>query len=750
MEISRATQLHEAGQLELAERAYRAILAANPNEPQCTHMLGMLLHQRNDDGMAEAFLRRSLELAPNIPTVHNNFAMFCRKVGQLDEALKHAHRAMELCPTQAELHVNLGLILEDMNRIDDAISAFSLAVKTRADLASAREHLARSLWRAGRAEKAIEQWRQIVQINPAHAEAHRYLCFALGQAGRLVESVEHGQKAVQLNPTHVEARIHLAMALIELGQYDQSLAHLSEAMRLQPGNVRGMIGLARLFQVKRQFKEAEPWCRKALKAEPNNVQALSLLGIILHELKQIDSAIEACERATRLDPNNADAWNNLGMCLLDLGDAERAAECTRRALDLDPNRPAMRSNLLMTLLYVPGIGQQELFEEHLRYQYLHAAKFNDRQFKHRNDRNPDRPLRIGYVSPYFYYHAVATFIEPLLRAHDRSNFTVTCYSDLRIPDELTPRFLKIADQWHHTAYLNDEELALKINGNQEDILIDLSGHIIGNRLLAFARKPAPVQVTYMGYQNTTGLSAIDYRMTDALADPPGDTDPFYSEKLLRLPCFFCYQMPTDAPPVAPPPVDKDGVVTFGSLSFQPKFNPELMGLWAKLLHRVPKSRLLLVVSSHGGCEERLIALMAAQGISADRVRLVPRRGRLDYYKLYDEIDINLDPFPFNGHTTTCDALWMGSPVVTLTGNYYCSRMGTSVLSHLDLPDLIAADKEQYLQIASDLASDRTRLANLRASLRDRMRNSIITDEKAFAATVERAYRQIWRKWAIGE
>ena len=348
------------------------------------------------------------------------------------------------------------------------------------------------------------------------------------------------------------------------------------------------------------------------------------------------------------------------------------------------------------------------------------------------------------MSGHFWDHAVNFFTEPILASHDHQRFEVLCYSNQAKEDETTRRLQTYADHWRRIDTLEDDAVTELVRNDQIDILVDLAGHIAGNRLLVFARKPAPIQVTYIGYQNTTGMTAMDYRLTDDWADPPGTTDAFYTEKLVRLPrCFFCYQPSCDAPPVNCLPAIEKGVVTFGSFNNFAKVTPQVLSAWAAILNAVPGSRLVVLANAARSLGEYLTRTFEGHGISGDRVTLADRRPRGAYLELIRQVDIALDPFPFNGHTTTCDALWQGVPVVTLAGRMYAARFGSSGHVNLGLRELIASTSDEYVEIAARLAGDVERLKELRAGLRDRMIASPLLDFVGFTRNLEAAYRRMW-------
>ncbi len=357
---------------------------------------------------------------------------------------------------------------------------------------------------------------------------------------------------------------------------------------------------------------------------------------------------------------------------------------------------------------------------------------------------------MGYVSPNFREQAISIFTEPIFDFHDHRAFEIVCYSDVKRPDAATARFRMAADRWVDTGGLTDAALAGEIAADGIDILVDLTGHLDGHRLLAFARKPAPVQVTYIGYQNTTGMRAMDYRLTDAWSDPPGTTDRFHTEQLWRLPrAFFCYRPLNEAPAVNAAPVESAGRITFGSFNKIAKFNVPMLSSWARILARVPNSRLIVLAERSDNAVERARALFAEHGVAPGRVEFVGKRTRGRYLQLHHEVDIALDTFPFNGHTTVCEALWMGVPVVVLAEDTYVTRFGGSALVNVGLPELIAATADEYIEIAVQLAGDVDRLRVLRAGLRERMETSPLLDGAGFTRDLEAAYREMWSRWCTG-
>jgi predicted O-linked N-acetylglucosamine transferase (SPINDLY family) len=419
---------------------------------------------------------------------------------------------------------------------------------------------------------------------------------------------------------------------------------------------------------------------------------------------------------------------------------------------MKPDFATSYSNLLLSMNYTHH-DTGTIFQEHLNYARQFAASLASDIPPYTNELIPDRRIRIGYVSPDFRRHSVNYFIEPVLAAHTREQFEVFCYSDVVSPDEVSHRIQTYPVQWRDIVGMTDAQIAALVRSDRIDILVDLAGHTGYNRMLLFARKPAPVQVSWLGYPNTTGLKAVDYRIVDGYTDPPGLTDPFYTEKLTRMPeSFLCYQPEQDSPEIGPLPSLQAGHITFGSFNIISKVTPEAVALWADILKKVPDAKLFLKAKSlfDKGTREYLGALFLQQGIPMDRLIFKFHTASYkEHLAMYNSIDIALDTFPYNGTTTTCEALWMGVPVVTLAGDRHASRVGKSLLTNIGLPELVAETENAYIDIAVKLAADIDRLRFLRERLREMMRQSPVCDATGFTANLENCYREMWRTYCAG-
>jgi predicted O-linked N-acetylglucosamine transferase (SPINDLY family) len=554
------------------------------------------------------------------------------------------------------------------------------------------------------------------------------------------------QRALQLRPDDADAHHYLGNVCKDQGRLDEATACYQQALRLRPNYAEVYYNQGNLLKDQSRVDEAIACYRRALELNPGFMQAYVNLGNAYGDQGCSDEAVACFQSALRLKPDYAKAYNNLGNVLKDQGKLDEAIACFRRALEHDPNFAVAGSNLLHTLHFCPGYDAAAIFAEHHRWNQQFVAPLAKAIQPHPNERSADRRLRIGYVSPDLRDHVVGRNVLPLLRQHDRRQFEIVCYADLLRPDSLTEIFRSHADAWRDVAGMTHEALAQLIRDDRIDVLVDLTLHLARNRLRVFAQKPAPVQVTFAGYPGATGLSTIDYRLTDVHLDPPGLDAPRYAEESIRLPdTFWCYDPIDGTPAVTALPALQRGHVTFGCLNNFCKINPAVLRLWAQVLKAVDRSR-IVILATEGTHRQHTLDLLMQEGVAPDRVTFVAKQPRQRYLELYHGIDVGLDTIPYNGHTTSLDSYWMGVPVVTIVGQTEVGRAGVSQLVNLGLRELIGETPEQFVSIAVGLAGDLARLRELRATLRARMEGSPLMDAPRFARNIEAAYRGMWRRW----
>lgn len=530
----------------------------------------------------------------------------------------------------------------------------------------------------------------------------------------------------------------------ERGEIGASLASLEAALQQDPKDAAVLAELGLTYRALGRRDEARAVLERAAASDPGSALALMYLGNLAHEAARLDDAVAAYRAALAIDAHNAALHYNLALTLMSCGEAAGAVEAFRLCLAEAPDYADARASLLFALNLSDRAGAGDTAAEHYEWgRRIADPLWRERRFA--NSPELQRRLRIGYVSADFFGHAAADFIHSFLPQHQRGLYDIICYCNAPIPEASRELY---GHTWRDISGLDDAQAAGLIERDAIDILVDLSGHTRGNRLLVFARKPAPLQLTFLGYPNTTGMRAMDYRLTDAYADPPGVTEGRYRERLLRMPQgLWCYLPPADAvAEEGPLPATRKGHVTFGSMNNVAKLNAELIGRWADLLLRVQDARLLLATIPPGSARERVLRIFAGKGVDARRIAFSDRLSKSEFRALHREVDIALDSYPCNGGATTCEALWLGVPVVSLAGEDFRSRAGLSLLSAVGLPQLVARNAAEYLAIAGGLAQDLPQLQRLRAGLRETMRGSPLCDAEAYTRALEDIYRGIWSEW----
>ena len=635
--------------------------------------------------------------------------------GKASEAIQSYQQAIQQKPDYAEAYNNLGIAYKYQNRLDEAITCYQQALKYRPDYAIACNNMAN----------------------------------AIRDQGNLTAAETLYLKALRLDPNFAEVFNNLGNVLMERGQLDKSILQLQKALQIKPDYAEAHNNLGNAFQEQKDFTAAIHCYQRAIKLNPQYHKAFNNLGNAYQKLGMLNQAIFCYQKAIELRPDYSEAFNNAGNALVESAKIPEAIAAYKKALDIDPAYIVAHSNLLLAWQYQVGLDVYNQYVAAKIWWQQHGSN-NLRSHITNNPVAGQQRLKIGYISSDFRQHSVSFFFLPLLTNHDRSLVEVFCYSGVKFPDYLTHKIRMLCDHWRPIIGLTDLAIADLVQQDGIDILVDLAGHTAENRLPVLAHKPAPVQVTWLGYPGTTGMPVIDYRITDEIADPPGETDQYHSETLVRLPKgFLCYGPPENAPDVSGMPACNNGHITFGSFNNLPKINPEVIALWSRLLDQIADSRLLLKSKQFADeyIRQRFLDLFSAFGIAAARLTLLPRVDSTEgHLAIYHQVDISLDPFPYNGTTTTCESLWMGVPVITLRGDRHAGRVGASILTRMGLKDMVAESQDQYVRIGIELAQNMTALENLRSGLRSRMRSSALCDSRAFTRTMENTFQKVWRYW----
>jgi protein O-GlcNAc transferase len=539
---------------------------------------------------------------------------------------------------------------------------------------------------------------------------------------------------------------------LEQDRLNDAEACYREALRISPDYAEGYITLGFVLAEQKRYLEAENYLRQGLGIDPGMEDAFFILGTIDMARNKLDDAIDNFEQAVALRPNFLEALDQLGDLYRNQGLLKQAIDCCRQQLSIDPTLNRAYSNLLLVLQYDPDICQEEVFSEYLRFAERFEQPLKAYWRPHANNRDPNRLLRVGYISPDFRTHSVAPFILPILSSHDKSQFEIWCYHNHPSRDGITEKIEGFADRFVPCVELSDEHLAERIRADEIDILVDLTGHTGGNRLLVFARKPAPIQVTWIGLPATTGLSSMDYRITDSYMDPPGMTERFHSETLVRLPMVapFDPSPMAKSPPVNELPALASGELTLASLNNLLKVNARTIRVWARILAALPQARLILANVNCDRTRLRLLSAFEREGIAPDRLMPYSKLPFMEYLALHHRIDLALDPFPYNGGTTSLHSLWMGVPMITLEGKSTPSRAGYMLMQTVGLPEFIATSEEEYVQRAVRWAGNLPRLNQVRQELRGRLSANLIDKPSApLVRDVEKAFRDMWKTW-VGE
>jgi predicted O-linked N-acetylglucosamine transferase (SPINDLY family) len=616
--------------------------------------------------------------------------------------------------------------------------------------------------------------------------------YSLGLAqetlGKLPEAIGSFGRCVAGLPAHIESLLHLGVLQVQINRLEDAAASYARAQQIDPSDPAIVISQCQVLHRLRRFEEAIELLTPLLEGKETEVNARYVLGAIYQDRRDFDRALEHYDAIRHCSPNTSGLANNLAMLYTEVGRFDEAItianevletgdECAalynsrgnaylamrrlkeagqdfHRAFELDPTAWMSFSNEIMIQHYRDDIPAETIAANHRAFGVAMAEAFPDVKRVWSGIRDVNRRLRIGFVSPDFRSHSVAFFFEPVLQHRDRSRFEVFCYSAVRNPDPFTTKFQRLADHWRDIRPLLPEQAEALVRADGIDILIDLAGHSGDNSMPLFGRKPAPVQVTWLGYPNTTGLATMDYRLTDAIADPrgkeEGDSDTMNSEELVRLPNgFLCYRPVEDCPPVAPLPARTRGSIVFGCFNKFDKISPTCVTLWSSILRDLPGSQLLIknLGMNNPLVRNELTSWFAGEGIDEDRLVLHGRTKSIgDHLNLYGSVDIALDTTPYHGTTTTFEAVWMGVPVVVLAGDAHVSRVGVSILERIGGGDLITQSPQQYKDIALALAGDLDRLESIRGNLRDCLANSPLTDEPGFTRDFEAALLSMWQRY----
>ncbi|MDD2308156.1 MAG: tetratricopeptide repeat protein [Desulfuromonadaceae bacterium] len=753
-EIGLLVTLFNQGRYIEGEAIARQQIKRFPQHGFFWKVLGLMIKSQGRIMESLEAMQKAATLLPMDAEAHFNLGITLNDLGRLNEAELSYRRALEIKPDYVEAQSNLGNIFKTLGRLNEAEACYRRALELKPDCALPHSNLGVILRDLGRLNEAESSFRRALEINPDYAEAHYNLGNTLMDLDRMNEAEACFRRAVEIKPDYAEAHYNLGKAFNALGHQNEAEASYLRALEIKPGYVEAHYNLGiTLMDLGRQ-REAEACYLRALEIKPDYVEAHTNLGITLMGLGRMREA-EACyRRAVEINPDYVEAYTNLGNTLKDLGRQHEAEACYRRALEIKPDYAMAHSNLLFTLNYAASHPPSYLLEEARAWE-TGCISETDRRVAHaRGFSRPTltgRRLRVGYVSADFRQHAVSYFVEQVFAHHDAARLEVFAYSASATRDAVTERIEALVEHWVPVIGLSDQKLRDRIEADEIDVLIDLSGHTAQNRLGVFALRAAPVQAHWLGYFASTGLTEMDYWIGDPILTPP-ETDNHFSETVWRLPrTWVCYEGKVEAPESCWQPT-ADGTLWLGSFNNLPKLTPATFALWAQVLHKLPEAKLLL--KTKGLTEERnrqrIMDTMANHGIGNERIELQDSRITVDWAShmaYYDRLDIALDPVGgLAGGTTTCDALWMGVPVVSMAGDRMASRMTASMLDAIGRPEWLAESEEEYVAKVTELAHDVAGREVMRVSQRERMASSPLCDAKRLAGKLEDAYGGMFERW----
>ncbi|MCM2565340.1 tetratricopeptide repeat protein [Janthinobacterium kumbetense] len=713
-EMDHIVQLYQAGQHAQMEAACRQLLASYPDSPFGWSVLGTALQLQGKDALAT--LQRTVELTPHDAQAHGHLGNAWQTAGKLDAARDCYLRALEIEPAFAEAHCNLGNLLQAENRLDEAVASYRRALALKPDYALAAFNLGNALLRQKQFGAAADSFRAATLALPDDAEAHNRLGQALHENKNVQDAVRSFQRALQIKPDYRAARNNLVAAYLALKQYQDVLTCLNTAME----------------------------------SEPDDEELHFHLGNVMRTMGKSKEALAAFQRALEIKPDYAAAEINLCSLLHAEGHLEEAIASGYRARTVAPHIPESHSGLLFCLSHSIDIDAQRLFEEHCRFgdafDHPSTAGTAEGQGFH-NDNNPARRIRVGFVSGDFNSHVVSNFVVPVIAHLSASpGLSLYAYYNNTLEDAVTQRLRGYFPHWQNIIEVSDSNLQEKVREDGIDILVDLSSHTAFNRLTAFGRKLAPIQVSWIAYPGTTGLKTMDYYLTD----PQFDVDEkYFTEKVVLLPASVPFLPSSDSPELVRAPALGNGYLTFGSFNRLSKLNPGVIARWAKLLRALPEAKMHLAAMQKDSDIATLQAWFAQEGIAADRLTFHGRTHLGGYLALHQQIDLCLDTFPYTGGTTTLHALWMGVPTLTLKGTSVPSHAGACILQHVGLDAFIATDDDDFVRKGIFLSNNIMQLAVLRADLRNRMQESALADSRAIAHNMEQAFRTMWQRWCGG-
>lgn len=742
-----ALEHHHKEEFDDAQALYQAILEAKPHHADANYNLGVLRVQTGRPADALPHFELVLGMAPQNGQYWVAYINALIDAGQTEAGWL----ALEMGQQQGLKGQAVDGLIARMATPDAVLPTFAVPVDTNtAGLtvqvqgdAPAPAAVPETIPEAAAAKATIAAARRVTP-----QDVSRFT--SLYNKGRIEDAAKLARTLTERFPDDGTTWRYLGISLHRLGQYADALPSLYKAAEMLPDELETRTVLCDTLRLTSRYAEAERACRGIIAINPDHAEAHRILGMVVVVQGRVAEGLGYSRRAVELSPENSVVYSSLGVLLLDLGFVQEAEQCFRDGLRVNRADPITHNNYLFALTHNPDVDIDTLLTEHVKFAAIHEDPVRAQWPRHANSRNPGRQLKIGLVSGDLFRHAVASYLMPIMEHLAKDpGLSLHVYNNHILEDDRTEVLRGYADEWHAVTGMPDEQLANRIRADKIDILFDLSGHTGRNRLLTFARKPAPVQVSWIGYPATSGLSAMDYYFADQYAIPFGPTERQFVEKIVHLPSGGTFQPEKNSPPVNILPAMHNGYVTFGSFNRLNKLRPDVIALWAQLLHAVPTSRMLLGAIATPEDEKVFTDWFANEGIARDRLSFRPRTSIPVYLQQHFHVDICLDTFPYTGSTTVLNSLWMGVPTLTIAGQTLSSRAGTTWMSHVGLQSFVAADKQDFVAKGAALAADIPALAAIRTGLRERCMASAAFRPDVVAAGVSRALRIMWERWCAG-
>ncbi|MBF0381109.1 MAG: tetratricopeptide repeat protein [Magnetococcales bacterium] len=748
------------------------ILSAVPNNIDVINLLGLIAQKLNRHDLAIKEFERAINIDKNSAGLFFNLAKSQHAQSQTAQAVQSLKSALAIEPensqvklflaslnnistansdtknlhSKAETALKKGVDFHRANQFSQAIQWYKKVLELKPDDVPTLTNIGTALQSMGQLDEAYDIYQKAIKIKPDFAMAYNNLGNILNKQGRQVDAIASYNKAIKIKANYSLAYFNLANALKEQGELDKAVTNYQKAIDLQPDYAEAYNNIGNVLKELKRVDDAIASYNKALEIKPDYAEAQNNIATAQHENGQFQQCIANYQKAIAIQPNYAEAYNNLGNAIKEQGKLAEAVSCYKKAITIKPGFVEAHNNLIFCTDLITGVDSDLFQTERQVWAKQHAIPLQQFWPELKNSPNPTKKLRIGYVSSDFRHHSAAYIFGPVLLHHDRDNFSITCYAGNRIEDDMTKQFKQVASKWLYTDSLNDVQLADEIVKDGIDILVDLAGHTKGSRLLTFARKPAPIQITAWGYPHGTGMAAMDYLFADPIFIPPSQRHK-YVEEIIDLPCAVHLNSTTSFTNVKELPYNSAGYITFGAFNRIEKYSDEVYRVWAQILHKIPTAKIFIktVKLDNAKWVEKIHNRFSQLGIQKSRVTLKGKTSKEEHQESYNSVDITLDPFPHNGGMTTLESLRMGVPVLTCENLTRCPT-SASILHVVGLDEWRANGEEEYIEKAVEFANNIHELNSLRHELRDRFDKSVLWDSKLYTKSVENIYRKLWKNW----